>query len=259
MSGVRLIQVPYHLGRRDEVLGAGPAPLAAAIGDDSTVVERPGMFRNEIGASFDIARALSDVVRGTLERGEFPLVLAGNCSTALGTVTGLDRDVGVVWFDAHADLHTPDTSPSGFFDGMALAALIGEGWSELRRGLAAVHPDNVLLVGARDFDPTERVDAVRRADARSLERALDELTADAVYVHIDLDVLDAAEARANDWASEGGFTAAELDIALDAIAARFEVVAAAFTAYDPRFDEDGRVPRIAASLVPRLLRAEVAS
>jgi arginase len=259
MSGVRLIQVPYHLGREGELIGAGPPVLAEAIGTESVVVTRPGGFRNEIGASIGIARELARVVRETVAAGDFPLVLAGNCSTALGTVTGLEHEVGVVWFDAHGDLHTPDTSPTGFFDGFALSLLIGEGWDELRRGFTAVPRERVLLVGARDFDPTEPTDAVPRAGGDDLEAALAELNVEAVYVHIDLDVLDPSEGRANGWAVDGGLRAEELDLALDRIASRFEIAAAAFTAYDPAEDPDGRIPKIAASLVPRLLGAEVRS
>ena len=256
---MRLIQVPYHLGRRDELIGAGPPHLANAIGGDSVVIERPGPFTNEVAASFAIALDLAGAIREAQAAGDFPLVLAGNCSTALGTVTGLDREVGVVWFDAHADFHTPDTSPTGFLDGMALAALAGAGWTELRRPFAAVSREDVVLVGARDLDPTELVGGLRRADAASLGSALDDLEVDAVYVHIDLDVLDPVEARANTWAVDGGLTVDELELALDAIDARFEIAAAAFTAYDPQVDPDGRVPKIAAGLVPRLLRTEVPS
>jgi arginase len=257
MSRMTLIQVPYHLGREGIVLGAGPAPLAKAIGGESIVVERSEPAYNEIYATFDVVRQLSTAVRDTLAAGHFPLVLAGNCHSAMGTVAGLGRDLGVVWFDAHADFHTPDSSPTGFIDGMALALVTGEGWAELRGtvdGLRPVPEERVVLIGARDLEPTEKerlaASALARADAASLESALDELAerVDTVYVHIDLDVLDPSQGKANDWAVDGGLTAAELEAALRAILARFEVPAAAFTAYDPRFDPQGRVPRIAAGL-----------
>jgi arginase len=267
MNVLRLIQVPYHLGRENVVLGAGPAPLAEAIGGETVVIERSEPPYNEIYATFDVVRQLATAVRGAVAEGRFPLVLAGNCHSAMGTVAGLDRDLGVVWFDAHGDFHTPESSPTGFIDGMALALVTGEGWAELRRsveGLRPVPEEHVVLVGARDLEPTEEerltTSAVTRADAASLESALDELAerVDTVYVHIDLDVLDPAAGKANDWAVEGGLTADELDQALAAILARFDVPAAAFTAYDPRFDPEGRVPRIAAALARRLAPEAVA-
>ena len=268
MTDVTLIEVPYHLGRRDEVLGLGPRPLAEAIGGVSVVVERAAPLRNEVGASFDVIRGVAYAVRETIEAGRFPLVLAGNCNTSLGTVAGIGRDVGVVWFDAHADFNTPETTPTGFFDGFGLAMLTGSGWATLREtvdGVRTVPERNVVLAGARDLDPREEerlaASEVLRADASTLDAALSELRArvDAVYVHVDFDVLDPSEAIANDLAVEGGFTAAELEQAFDSIAAQFEIPAAAFTAYDPRFDEAGRLPRIAARLARRLVPEAVAS
>lgn len=267
MTAVTLIQVPYHLGRDGVVLGAGPAPLAAAIGGESIVVERSEPLYNEIYATFDVVRQLAASVGETLAAGRFPLVLAGNCHSAMGTLAGLDREVGIVWFDAHADFHTPDSTPTGFIDGMALALVAGEGWAQLRSsvdGLRPVPHERIVLAGARDLDPTEEerlaASAVIRADAASLENALDTLAARAVavYVHVDLDVLDPREGKANDWSVEGGFSAAELDAAFEAILARFDVPAAAFTAYDPRVDLEGRVPRIAATLARRLAPEAVA-
>lgn len=267
MKNVRLIQVPYHLGREHIVLGAGPALLAQAIGGESIVVERSGPFYNEVAASFDVYRGLAETVRETLEAGRSPLVLAGNCSSALGTLAGIPDEVGVVWLDAHADFHTPDSTPTGFFDGMGLALVIGDGWAELRNSLEGHRPvpaDHVVLVGARDVDPTEEErlaqSEITRADAHSLDEGLSALAerVDAVYVHVDLDVLDPSAGRANDWAAEGGFSAVELETAIEMILDRFAVPAAAFTAYDPRFDPEGRVPQVAASLAAKLAEPQVA-
>ena len=122
-----------------------------------------------------------------------------------------------------------------------------------------------MLVGARDIDPGEEerlaASAIGRADAESLTGALDELAArvDVVYVHIDLDVLDPSEGKANSLAVSGGFGAAELEAALDAVQARFEVAAAALTAYEPPCDPEGRVPLVAAGLARRLTPQTVAS
>jgi arginase len=127
-----------------------------------------------------------------------------------------------------------------------------------------VPEEHVLLVGARDLDPREEerleASAIGRAGAQSLPDALDELAArvDAVYVHIDLDLLDRSEGRANSLARDGGFSAAELEDALDAVQARFDVPAAALTAYEPPCDPEGRIPRVAAGLARRLAPQAVA-
>jgi arginase len=269
MSDVRLIQVPYYLGREHADLSRGPSKLADAIGGESVVVEppRPHVLANEVNESFAVIRAVASTVCETVAEGRFPFVLAVNCFTSLGTVAGVGRDVGVVWFDAHGDFNTPDTTPTGFLDGMGLAMLLGDGWEELRRtveGLRPIPAERALLVGARDLDPAEerRVAAtpLRQADAATLEHALEELSreVDAVYVHVDLDVIDPSVARANALSVEGGFDAGELEQALTAIASRFEIAAAAITAYDPSVDPEGRVPPIAAALAPRLVPERVA-
>jgi arginase len=267
MTGVRLIQVPYYLGREHADLSRGPATLAAAIEGESVVIEppRPGVLPNEVADSFAVIRAVGSAVRESVDEGRFPLVLAVNCFTSLGTVAGVRRDVGVVWFDAHGDFHTPETTASGFLDGMGLAMLLGDGWDELRRtveGLRPVPVEHALLVGARDIDPTEqgRVDTLRRADAETLENALDDLSGriDAVYVHVDLDVIDSSVARANALSITGGFDVEQLEQALAALSSRFEIAAAAFTAYDPSVDPEDRVPSIAARLARQLVPETIA-
>jgi arginase len=150
---------------------------------------------------------------------------------------------------------------------MGLAMLLGDGWSEMRatiEGLRPVPAENALLVSVRDLDPTEadRVAAsdLRRADADTLEAALDQLATrvDAVYVHIDLDVIDPSVARANVLSVEGGLDTEQLEEALEAISSRFEIAAAALTAYDPSEDHENRVPGIGARLARQLAPEQVA-
>jgi arginase len=269
MSDVRLIQVPYYLGREHPDLSRGPATLAEAIGGESIVVPapEPRPVPNEVADSFDVIRSVRTAVSETVAEGRFPLVLAVNCFTSLGTVAGVGRDVGVVWFDAHGDFHTPESTITGFLDGMGLAMLLGDGWDELRatiEGLRPVPAENALLVAARDMEPTEvervAASALRRADAETLEAALDELASrvDAVYVHIDLDVIDPSVARANVLSVEGGLDAGQLEQALAAISSRFEIAVAALTAYDPSQDRERRIPRLAAALARRLAPEKVA-
>ena len=266
MSDVRLIQVPYYLGREHPDLSRGPGKLAEAIGGESVVVEppQPSVPPSEIDESFAVIRSVAATVRETVAEGRFPRGGAGQCTSSLGT--GVGRDVGVIWFDAHGDFNTPDTTPTGFFDGMGLAMLLGDGWDELRRtveGLRPIPAERALLVGARDLDPGEQdrvaARALRQADMETLDDALDELSreVDAVYIHVDLDVIDPSVARANALSVEGGFDAEALEQALTAIASRFEIAAAAMTAYDPSVDSDGRIPPIAAALAPKLVPERV--
>ena len=266
MSEVRLIQVPWYLGREHPDLSRGPGVLADAIGGETVVVPgpEPRPVPNEVADSFDVIRSVRSAVSEAVADGRFPLVLAVNCFTSLGTVTGAGRELGVVWFDAHGDFHTPDSTPTGFLDGMGFAMLTGDGWREMREGLRSVQAENAVLVGARDLEPTEvaRVEAseLRRADTETLEPVLDELATrvDAVYVHIDLDVLDPSVARANVLSVENGLDVDQLEQALAAIQSRFEIAAAALTAYDPSADPEGRVPPIATTLAERLVAERVA-
>jgi arginase len=269
MNDVRLIQVPYYLGREHPDLSRGPDILAAAIGGETVVVAapEPRPVPNEVADSFDVIRSVRSAVREAVQDGRFPLVLAVNCFTSLGTVGGIGRDIGVVWFDAHGDFHTPDSTTTGFLDGMGLAMLLGDGWRELRatiEGLRPIPAENAVLVQARDLEQTEAArvaaSALRQADADTLEDALDELATrvDAVYVHIDLDVIDPSVARANVLAVEGGLDTEQLERALEAISSRFQIVAAALTAYDPSQDHENRVPGIAARLARQLAPEKVA-
>ena len=268
-----LLQVPYELGRRDVGLATGVPVLAAKLTDEleamTIEVEAHGESWNEVGASMDVVRAVADAVRDVAAAGDFPLVLAGVCSSCLGTVAGLGSPagLGVVWFDAHGDFNTPETTPTGFFDGMPLAMLTGSGWAGLRAGVDGLRPvdeANVVLVGARDLDPPEQERLERSAvscvpGGVPIEPALDALAARVrdVYVHVDLDVLDPSEGQANRFRAEGGATAADVAAAVEEIARRFTIRAAAITAYEPACDPEGRIPDAAATIAGRLVPTEV--
>ncbi len=274
---VALIQVPYHLGHEGVGMGAGPdrlveegAPDALArAGHDVEVVRvrRRDGETNEVGAAFEVVRSVAQAVAKAARGGAFPLVLSGNCMVSIGIVAGVAADVGVVWLDAHPDFSTTEDSLSGFADGMGLAILTGTGWRALREtvpGYRAVPEANVVLVGIRDINPPEQerlddseIEVVRPADVRDAERSLDRLAgrvAD-VYLHLDLDVLDPSEGRANEYAAEGGLRAADVERIVAGVGARFRVRAAAVTAYDPGVDEEGKVPGRAIALLERIAEA----
>jgi arginase len=281
---LRIIAVPYDTAIRDWRMGAGPDRLLDCGLEDHlraaghrVRVERiqlpPDEPTSEISTAFELAARLRDRVRAACSAGELPIVLAGNCGTALGTLAALaDAEPGVVWLDAHGDLNTPETTGSGFLDGMALATTTGRCWTRLASTIPGFRPipdDRVVLIGARDLDggemeaigasaithlPPSRVDD-------GLSSALDTLrqrTA-TVYLHIDLDVLDPSVARANLYAAEGGLSLAQAEAVVHAVGARFELGAIALTAYDPSCDPEGRVPRAAFALLNMLTRNGLSS
>jgi arginase len=273
MAPTRIIVVPYDSGRRDVRMGAGPRQLAPHIakalrdaGHDVRIDEISAdveSVRGELAITIDLLTSLAESVRDARANGEFPLVLAGNCNSSLGTVAGLGaelhNDLSVCWFDAHGDFNTPETSVSGFIDGMALAMLTGRCWSAITRRIPGFQPvaeRQVTQVGVRHPDPAEisllETSDIRRiaANSRTDEEIRAALAqAPAIYVHLDLDVLDESEGRANQYACGGGLTSAALLDALRGLASINRVQALALTAYDPAVDTDGRIRRIALEAV----------
>jgi arginase len=271
---IALIQAPYHLGHEDVGMGAGPlrleSDMVAALGASGHDVEVVRVRRedgetNEIGASFEVVRRVAVAVAAAVERGAFPLVLSGNCMSSIGVVAGVRRDVGVVWLDAHADFNTPESSLSGFQDGMGLAILTGTGWRALREtipGYRSVAEENVVLVGVRDVDQLEqeRLDSSAVtvvAPGEGSEGALDGLagSVEGIYLHVDLDVLDPSEGRANEHAAPGGLAAADVERVVAAVGERAPIRGAAVTAYDPAADPEGSIPGIAAAIAARIAAA----
>jgi arginase family enzyme len=155
---------------------------------------------------------------------ERPLVLGGCCCAHIGAVEGLAARNGrlaLVWFDAHGDLNTPESSPSGNLWGMPLRMLLDSG---------AVEPQDVILIGSRSLDPPEREYVASiglRTDAGELESALD--GAEGVYVALDVDSLDPAEISAF-MPEPGGLTVAEVEVLLRRVAERSAILGAGFSA-----------------------------
>jgi arginase len=261
---ILIFAVPYDTARRGWRMGAGPEHLlanglpalleAAGHAVDVAMVEPERDAPAEIATAFDLMARLSEGVRAAVRDGAFPLVLSGNCNSAVGTLSGLTpRERSVFWFDAHGDANTPETTTTGFLDGTGLAAAMGWCWQGMTKqvpGFQPVRSRHVLLLGARDLDPEEQAlldDAdVRRlspfeiAEGR-LAPAAAALPESAAYVHCDLDVLDPSEGRANPFLTPDGVSLVALEQAIATIGRAQPIAAAAITSYAPEYDGDGRM------------------
>jgi arginase len=241
------------------------------------VVESQSTLPAEVATAFELDRLVSEEVRAAMEAGEFPLVLSGNCNTAVGTLGGIGPyGSGIVWFDAHADFNTPETTTTGFTDGMGIAITVGHCWSAMAASIPDFHPlaeTNVMLVGTRDASRAEQkrlddsevvvveADLVKRKGLpEALAAALHTLRSrvERVYIHLDVDVLDAEQVGpANEFAVRGGLTQEELEEAISMIRERFTVAAAGIASYDPAFDGTGAVLRAGLAFVRALVAPDL--
>jgi arginase len=277
------IAVPYHLGRPEVGAARGPDRILQAL--DSRRLDLPrtrvapsALFANEVAATMNVDADLAEQVRRELASGRTPVAISADCISCLGTLgglmAGLDDQaarIGVVWLDAHGDFNTAASSPTGYLDGMALAAAVGREWGTVAAsvpGFRPVDPANVIHLGGRDFDQGEAV-RLEEADVvllrpselktvtAKMDRAFGSLAGrvDAVYLHLDLDVLDLSVGIANAYSAAGGPSAEELMAVLRSCLAKLPIRAVALTAYDPDFDPAGTVAEVAAGLIEVLAAA----
>jgi len=249
-------------------MGQGPvrlleAGLEAYLADAGhrtrvfTVGLEPEPLRNEIQTMLALAERIRERCSQAAADGRVPVVMAGSCYAALGAVAALEsvgtEPPGVAWFDSHADFNTPDTTLSGFLDGMSLATLAGRCWGQLTSGLGGFTPveeSAILLLGFRDVDPLERV-LLEASDITALSPQEVRVGLDGpasaladrakqLYLHLDLDVLDPSEGRVNPYQAPDGLTVADTRSAIRALAEAVPIRAVAITAYEPSVDTDGR-------------------
>lgn len=223
-----------------------------------------------------ICRRLAKEVRGVLEAGRVPVVIGGDHSCAIGTISGVvahyrreRRPVGVIWIDAHGDMNTPESSPSGNIHGMPLAVLLGHGpeaLTELAGRGPKLSPERVALVGIRDLDYTER-EIVQKSGVRVFtmtdidEHGIASVMRDAIqvargsgddglyHVSFDLDGIDPQFAPGVGTAVEGGLTYREAHMAMELVAASGGLVAVEMVEINPILDESNRTGRLAMELL----------
>ncbi|HWP94603.1 MAG TPA: arginase [Gammaproteobacteria bacterium] len=226
----------------------------------------------------EICRELADSVEETLAAGEFPLVLGGDHSQAIGSIAGLVRhlrkqgqELGVLWVDAHTDMNTPETSPSGNIHGMPLAVLLGHGPPELTGicGQApALRAEHVVIFGARDVDRTER-DLVRRSgvrvftmseiDARGAAACLDEAMAilgragGGIHLSYDLDGSDPTVAPGVGTPVPGGLSFRESHLVCETLAKSGRLISMEMVELNPTLDVENKTGKFAVWLIQSAL------
>ncbi|MDP9351045.1 MAG: arginase family protein [Chloroflexota bacterium] len=276
-----LIQAPVATGTTQKGMAlAPPRYLAAGLGevlkgqghtvrtvDTAESVSSTGDLESVVSVNSSIARHVREAVGSEA----VPLILGGACNVCLGAISGLEPPkVGVVWLDAHGDFNTPETSLSGYFDGMPLAIATGRAYQDLyaRVGQSgSVRDMHTLLVGVRDLDPEEEAalsaseiqvvtgtDLQERGIQEVLTPALERLSArvSQIYLHLDIDVLDSSVAPGVNFPTSAGLSLAQLDQILDLIGSRIPVAAASLTALDPTKDPKDETLRVAMHCVEKL-------
>jgi arginase len=223
--------------------------------------------------------AVADEMGRALREG-FTLVLGGDCTLAAGVAAGMKRalqgPVGLVYIDANADLNTPETSPSGFLNGMALSLALGDGPRELLEacgGEPPVRPREAVLLGYRETDPGEiprlaslgaaiAASEVRREGmAGTVARALEVFPAGVpILVHLDVDAIDPREMPSKDSLTPGpGLTFAEAEALLEGLVRSPRVAALYLAEFHPGKDPDGAVAARLVGLLSSALRPRIAA
>ncbi len=277
---IRIIGVPMDLGQSRRGVDMGPSALRVAglqsrlkqlghtvedIGnvpvkqpEEQHYGEKRAKYLNEIA---ETCRGLAEMTEQTLSEGFLPVVLGGDHSIAIGSCSGVSdffrkqsKKIGYLWLDAHGDMNTPESSPSGNVHGMPLAALIGYGAPELVELLGykpKIEPRNVAIVGVRDLDPKERrlvkdsgvhpltmrdIDerGMREVMSEALRFAMDDT--DGVAVSLDMDVIDPTDAPGVGTPVRGGITYREAHLAMEMIADSEAMVSLEIVEINPVID-----------------------
>lgn len=294
---IQVLGVPLDLGASRRGVDMGPSAMRVAglearlealghqvtdagnvrveIAETQSTGDPSARFLQQIA---DTCTRTAEAVVRALEDGMTPLVLGGDHSLAAGTVSGVaefyrrhDQKIGILWIDAHSDINTPETSPSGNVHGMPLAALLGlgegTGLDPLRKifGYAPkISPENTVIIGVRDIDAAER-ENIRRAgvakvytmrdiDERGLRTVMEEALAIAAsntagyHVSLDMDWIDPEDAPGVGTPVRGGATYREAHLAMEILADHGHLLSLEIVEVNPVIDERNRTADLAVEL-----------
>lgn len=259
----RLESLNYEVVDRGDIEIGRPAKLD--VKNDENLKD----LKEVVKANQQLASIVSEVV----DEGHFPLILGGDHSIAIGTLAGVAnkyKNLGVIWFDAHGDLNTGETSPSGNIHGMPLAVSLGLGHPDLT-GIGnytpKVKPENIVIIGARSLDEGEKVlireqgikvftmhEIDRMGMTRVMEEALEHVTrnTDGIHISIDLDALDPQDAPGVGTPVIGGVTYREANLAMEMLAERKLITSAEIVEVNPILDTKNQTAEAAVGLAGSL-------
>jgi arginase len=291
---IKVIGVPLDLGAARRGVDMGPSAvrvaglearlealghevrdggnISVAVAETKSSGDHRSRYLKEIT---ETCQRTAEMVEKALTDGMTPVILGGDHSVAAGSVSGVadfyrqqNQNIGLIWIDAHADMNTPATSPSGNVHGMPLAALVGLGPEPLTNLLGfspKVQPDNVVLIGVRDIDVTEKenikragvseVYTMRDIDERGMRTVMEEALRAAgrgtagYHVSLDMDWIDPEDAPGVGTPVRGGATYREAHLAMEIIADHGRMVALEVVEVNPVIDEHNRTADLAVELI----------
>jgi len=288
-----MIGVPMDMGQLRRGVDMGPSAIRYAgaverlveIGhsvidegdiyiDHSKKEESPDTTLRNLEAVTDANTKLAQKVHEVVEEGRFPLVLGGDHSIAIGTLAGISdyyENLGVIWYDAHADMNTSETSPSGNIHGMPLAVSLGLGHERLVniRGFAPkVKPENIVIVGARSIDQGEKelirktgikVYSMHEIDRQGMTDVIQDAiiylkgqNVDGVHLSLDLDGIDPIYTPGVGTPVPGGITYRESHLAMEILQESGLITSAEFVEVNPILDERNKTADVAVALMGSL-------
>ncbi|RDI37514.1 arginase [Falsibacillus pallidus] len=292
-KNISILGVPMDLGQMRRGVDMGPSAIRYAgvverlealgykINDLGNIeieqaerVQNPETNLRNLKAVADGSEKLAAGIHGIIDNGEFPLIFGGDHSIALGTLAGVAKhyeNLGVIWYDAHGDLNTADTSPSGNIHGMPLAASIGIGHPALT-GIGGyspkIKPENIVIIGARSLDEGERelikekgikVYTMHEIDRLGMTKVMEESIAylkernvDGVHLSLDLDGLDPNDAPGVGTPVIGGISYRESHLAMEMLAESDIITSAEFVEVNPILDEKNKTANVAVALMGSL-------
>ncbi|WML24188.1 arginase [Neobacillus sp. OS1-33] len=292
MNKLSIIGMPMDLGQTRRGVDMGPSAIRYAgiverlkplfdevhdlgdipIGRPEVVVDKESNLRN-LDLVAEKSALLADKVDNAVQSGAFPLVLGGDHSIAIGTLAGVSKhykNLGVIWYDAHGDLNTAETSPSGNIHGMPLAVSIGLG-HQLLTDIGGygpkVKPENVVIIGARALDDGEKdlikeigikVYTMHEIDRMGMAKVMEETIAylkdktDGVHLSLDLDGLDPNDAPGVGTPVIGGISYRESHLAMEMLEESKIITSAEFVEVNPILDEKNKTAKVAVELMGSL-------